>query len=319
MDSLGSRPCQERIWRDDRRRVGKGAMNRTMRWGLIGLAAFIGFLILTLILVNRGIEERLNRVYTIPVTPFPIPDQARAVDRGRHLVEAVFFCSECHGEDLGGKPHFDDPLSGQISAKNLTSGEGGLPSDFQVDDWIRAVRHGVGQNGKPLVEMPANAYQGVSDSDLGAIIAYVRGLPPVDNTSPPVVVGPLYRLSILSDPSLLPAEVIDHDREAPASVKAEASPAYGAYLAAVCTICHGEDLAGGPGAGAGLNLTPGGDLSQWSQAEFMRTLRSGVTPKEVELDRTLMPIDRVRNMTDMELEAIWLYLQSIPAREGEAQ
>jgi mono/diheme cytochrome c family protein len=99
----------------------------------------------------------------------------------------------------------------------------------------------------------------------------------------------------------------------------EATPAYGEYLAAACTICHGEDLAGGLGAGAGLNLTPAGALSEWTQAEFITALRTGRTPKGRDLDPELMPIDRVKNMTDLELNALWQYLTSLPPRSTAAE
>jgi mono/diheme cytochrome c family protein len=289
-------------------------MNRAARWVLIGFVVFLGVAVSALLLLNGRVEERLGRIYTVAVTPFPVEENADAISRGEHLVNYVFFCTECHGERLEGKAHFNDPLSGQVAARNLTSGEGGLPADFQVTDWIRAVRHGVGQNGKPLVEMPSNAYQHISDSDLAAIIAYVRNLPPVDNVMPHIELGPLYKLSILSDPSLLPAAVIDHQSGSHPEVRPEASVEYGKYLAAACTICHGADLAGGVSAGAGLNLTPAGDLGEWSPEEFMTAVRTGATPKGRDLDSELMPIDRVKHMTDMELEALWLYLNSLPPR-----
>lgn len=294
-------------------------MNRTARWTLIGFIVILGLVVSAMLVLHSRVEARLNRVYRIPVTPFPVDARQDSISRGEHLVEHVFFCTECHGEQLEGRPHFDDPLSGQIAASNLTSGEGGLSADFKVVDWIRAVRHGVGQDGKPLVEMPSNAYQDISNSDLAAIIAYVSSLPPVDHPLPEVALGPLYRLSILSDPSLLPAEVIDHQSGPPPEVEPAATEKYGEYLAAACTICHGEDLAGGPGAGAGLNLTPGGDLSDWSQEEFITALRTGQTPQGRDLDPDLMPIDRVQNMTEVELEALWLFLNSLPAAETMAE
>jgi hypothetical protein len=63
-----------------------------------------------------------------------------------------------------------------------------------------------------------------------------------------------------------------------------------------------------------LNLTPGGELAGWTQADFITTLRTGVTPGGRVLSDE-MPWTYVGQMTDDELEAIWLYLQSLPARE----
>jgi len=53
---------------------------------------------------------------------------------------------------------------------------------------------------------------------------------------------------------------------------------YGKYLVTIggCLECHGARLAGAapaePGAPPGRNLTPGGNIGQWSEAEFINTL-----------------------------------------------
>ena len=49
----------------------------------------------------------------------------RAMERGRHLVEARYGCLVCHGEDFGGGVMVDAFPIGTILGPNLTSGEGG--------------------------------------------------------------------------------------------------------------------------------------------------------------------------------------------------
>lgn len=81
-----------------------------------------------------------------------------------------------------------------------------------------------------------------------------------------------------------------------------------------CTHCHRKDLAGGPfpipdpNAPQVPNLRAAG---QWSLEQFETALRTGVRPFGNPLDPEYMPW-RDHNMTDEELEAIWLYLQSLP-------
>lgn len=267
--------------------------------------------------INQRVEARLQRVYNVEVVAVEVPTGEQAINRGRHLVTSVFFCQECHGEQLQGRIHFNHPLTGRIAAANLTRGQGGVGGRYADEDWVRAIRHGIGSDGKPLIEMPSNFYADIADGDLGAIIAYLRSLPPVDNTLPEESVGPLYRISILGDPSLIPAEVIDHDAPPPPEPVPGVSVEYGRYLAGACTICHGRDFAGGPGAGAGLNLTGGGNLARWSEDDFIRTLRTGVTPRGYELDPELMPWKRIGKMSDDELRAIWMYLQTVSAVSRE--
>ncbi len=63
------------------------------------------------------------------------------------------------------------------------------------------------------------------------------------------------------------------------------------------------------------NLTPGGELANWSEKAFIDTLRNGFTPSGKQLDPQYMPWTTFGQMTDDELKAMWLYLQSLPAKE----
>ena len=117
---------------------------------------------------------------------------------------------------------------------------------------------------------------------------------------------------------LMPAELVDHDVAHVASVPAEASAEYGAYLSTTCTGCHQPNLAGGvvPGSAPGdpqsANLTPAGNLGHWTLDDFKTALRGGTTPEGKVLDPAVMPWPIAAQMTDVELEALWLYLQSLP-------
>lgn len=261
-------------------------------------------------------DRRLEQTYSVPDSEIVVATDPESVEHGRHLVRSLAGCVDCHGEDMSGQLFFDDPLSGTIASKNLTSGEGGLGAVYEVADWVRAIRHGIGRDGKPLIGIPSNIYANISDADLSAIIGYLKTLPPIDKIHPEDRVGILTRVFILLDPAILPAQVIDHQVTRVESPEPGVTAEYGKYLAIACTICHGADFSGGTGAGAGLNLTSGGDLANWSEAEFMETIRTGITPAGVHLDPTLMPWERVRTLSDDELKAIWLYLSSLPARSS---
>jgi mono/diheme cytochrome c family protein len=275
------------------------------------VVAGVALIILAGIVMGQQVDERLNMVYEVPVEAIEIPTDQVSIERGMHLVDTVLFCKECHGDDLGGRLQFNDPLTGRIAAKNLTSGTGGIGSDTSDEEWVLAIRHGLDENGTPFIEMPSESFYYISDEDLGAIIAYVKSVAPVDNELPERRLGPFYQLSILSNPKLIPAEVIDHRSPRPPSPEPGATVAYGKYLATACRICHGPALSGGPGAGAGLNLRASGDLSKWSEAEFVTALRTGETPRGEDLDPNLMPWERVGKLTDAEIHAIWLYLQTL--------
>jgi hypothetical protein len=67
---------------------------------------------------------------------------------------------------------------------HLTGGAGSECADYAVEDWVRSIRHGLGPEGKPLVTMPSQQHWVMSDDDLGALLAYIQSLPPVDSELP---------------------------------------------------------------------------------------------------------------------------------------
>lgn len=172
--------------------------------------------------------------------------------------------------------------------------------------------------------MPARAFYYLSDEDLGALIAYLKSLPPVDNQLPGADLGPLGRVMLVL--GRLPPEaavpdvtVIDHNGPRPVAPEPGVTVEYGQYLAHICTVCHGINLNGQVMRIEGTdyiepNLTPGGELGFWSEADFFATLRTGVTPGGHRL-KDVMPWKYFGQMTDEELRAVRLYLQSLPALE----
>lgn len=298
-------------------------MKRLLKWFGIVLGGLLLLLVIvagSLYLVGRG---RLNRNYDIEVQAVTVPTGEAAVERGRHLVQAVSDCTGCHGDDLGGFAFFDDSMVGVVYSSNLTAGEGGVGAQYSDLDWARAIRHGVGPDGLPLLVMPSQHFYRYSDEDLGAIIAHLKTVPPVDReSSGRQLTIPAHILLALGafGPAVLPAEVIDHNAPRPDAPEPAVSLAYGEHLSyvATCRDCHGAELNGGqagPGEPIGPNLTPGGELAGWTEADFITLMRTGTTPSGRVVDE-FMPWQSFRNMSDEELQAIWLYLQSLPARES---
>lgn len=285
---------------------------------LLFTGALAAIAALAVLVLNLLTQNRLNKQYEVPINPLTIPDGESALARGEHLVRAVSSCVSCHGSDLGGKEFIVEPLLAQIYAPNLTSGKGGKASNFSSEDWVRVLRHGVDQTGRPLVFMPAQYYRYYSDEDLGAIVAYIQSLPPVDKETPPRRFFLLGQILYLQNTfGETPAEVIDHRSAPPQPPQEEVSPEYGEFLVNVgtCKNCHGENLAGGeigPDDPFAPNLTPGGELAVWTEEDFLTLIRTGVHPSGRKID-PLMPWQSFKNMTDTELRAIWAYLEGVPA------
>ena len=203
---------------------------------------------------------------------------------------------------------------------NLTPGAGGVGATNTDEDWVRAIRHGVGHDGRGLSLMPSTTWYYLSDEDLGALIAYLKSLPPIDNEMPSTDLGPLGRVMLALGklpPEIIPnVTVIDHSGPRPIVPKPGVTVEYGKYLARTCALCHGANFNGQmittDAEYLAPNLTPGGELHYWSEEDFMNTLRTGVTPGGKHL-KSAMPWKYLGQMTDDELKAVWLYLQSLPA------
>jgi cytochrome c553 len=303
-------------------------MKKILKWIGIGLGSLVALLVVAAVVLYILGSNRLNKHYDIQPEAIAIPTGEAAIARGRHLVEALTFCKGCHGEQLEGDIFEDEPMIATFYAPNLTSGQGGIGASYSDADYVSAIRHGVDPQGRGLFIMHSDVYHNLSQQDLGAMIAYLKSVPPVDNELPEPKIKPLGRIMValgVFDSEalpLIPAEKIDHQAPFVEMPQQSASAEYGAYLMSItlCHMCHGPQLAGGtplePGMPAGPNITPSGELEDWSEADFIQTMRTGVSPDGDKLNADFMPWDVYSNMTDEELESLWLYLQSLPAGSG---
>lgn len=268
--------------------------------------------------------------------PFPLdsaaaagltPDSAAAValaqaqERGEHLVESRYACLECHGENLGGGVMIDAPAIGRLLGPNITTGAGSKTLTYTAVDWDRIVRHGVLPDGRPAA-MPSMDFVSMSDQELSDVIVYVRSLAPVDNTVPGPTLGPIGKILMATGKLLVSADQIDAHDAAHLTIPPVAAPTieFGKHMAAPCTGCHAENLAGGPIVGGDPAWPPAGNLTPhatgiagWTLEQFTVALREARRPDGTAL---LPPmngmIEFAANKTDVEIEALYLYLQSLP-------
>ncbi len=151
----------------------------------------------------------------------------------------------------------------------------------------------------------------LSDSDIRAVIAYLRSRPAAGRPT----ASPPDRLNFLGvlllGAGLLPQgqPVVTATITAPPK---SATAQYGDYILRYsdCRACHGADLRGGvPGQlgpiGPDLRL-----VNQWTAAEFINTLRTGVDPGGHQL-REDMPWREIGKMDDEELTAVYNTLHEL--------
>lgn len=256
------------------------------------------------------------------------------VARGEYLVNGIVACGNCHTPrnadatavadmHLAGSFVIEEPEF-RAYAPNITQDlETGIGA-WSDEEIIRAIREGVRPDGTIIgPPMPIPSYRGMSDSDVQAIVAYLRTVAPIRNS----VAKSVYHIPLPEswEPPL--AAVPDVDREDVL--------AYGSYIGNAlghCMECHTPMVEGQldfsrTGAGGFLfnkplglevaavaaNITPHPEqgIGGWTDAEIKTAITKGISRN----GRVLAPImafPYYENMSDDDLDALIAYLRSLP-------
>lgn len=288
-------------------------------WGLGSIVVLVGVLAVVLIIASNRMLAKTVTV-PVPVADIPIPTgDASAVARGKYLVDHVVGCTFCHGADFGGSAPVDDPMIGTLFAPNLTMGRGSVTRDFRVSDWLRAIRHGVAPDGRRLFLMPSRDFVNFSDGDVGAIVAYIESMPPVDRENRGIRLGPIGRALVVTHQMKFAFDEIDHLAPRPAAAPGVTAE-WGRVLSGTCSGCHGPTYSGGkipggdPAWPPARNLTPDETgLKGWTFEQFSNAFRHGVRPDGTTLS-TVMPWQQLAGMSDDDARALWAFLQTLPPK-----
>jgi mono/diheme cytochrome c family protein len=285
-----------------------------MKWlrriGVV-LAALVAIVVMTALVLYVVGGRKFARTLDVDVHPIEIPDDSLSIAEGVRFAR-IFECVSCHGARLEGEVMIEDPVLGRLVAPHIAPGEGSVTTDFTTEDWVRAIRHGIGGDGRPLVIMPASYFVDiVSDRDLANIIAYLQQVEPVDHHPG----KSSWRLAqVLLGAGVFPFEYdrIDHSKPPPRRPPALDTAATGEYLGGTCRVCHGKNLMGGEEFG-GTPIAPGGLIEAYDEQSFVRLFRTGQAQNGRMIDSTRMPWHMLGAMTDDELHAVWRYIHSVPA------
>ncbi len=203
-----------------------------------------GVLVILVVALAITVTLRWDRTFDYPVQDVTVSMDPANIARGEYLYKNVSVCGACHsvgGEEnpdllpAGGRK-FDISALGVIYTPNITpsveTGIGGW-TDGEV---IRAIREGIGINGRLLLLMPSELFVGMSDEDVQAIVAYLRSQESAENDVPifkPSLMGRLLLSFLVSPPDRIEGPVTAPPRGPTAE--------YGDYLAnsvSPCSACH---------------------------------------------------------------------------------
>ncbi len=293
----------------------------TTRWlkrGGIAIAVLAAFGAAALFAGDQLARHKMQRKVELAVKAVPFRDDAAALERGRYLF-ASRGCVDCHGAKGNGATFVDDGKGLRIAGPNISPGPGNVVAGYTPEDWVRAIRHGVNPKGHALMVMPSEDYNRLTDEDLAALVAHIRHLPPAEGGAAvldlPLPVRVFYGFGLIQDA----AAKIDHAKPPELPVAEGVSLKHGAYVANMCLGCHGEKLNGGkipggpPDWPAAANLTPGEGtaMTRYADAEsFARLFKTGNRPDGTPVK--VMPFGSLREMSDVDVRALHLYLKSLP-------
>ena len=251
------------------------------------------------------------------------------LERGRYLMNSIVACGNCHtpqgpngavaGMELAGGLVIEEPGAFTVHTPNITPDKAtgvGRWTDAQL---IAAIREGKRPKGTIIgPPMPIGLYRHLSDTDVLAIVAYLRSVPAVVNTPPKSV----YKIPL--PPSYGPP--VTKVADVPRGDKV----AYGRYLAGPaghCIECHSPagpegapDIQNRLGAGGmrfhgpwGIsvspNITPTG-LKRYTDAQLKTMITTGVRPDGSQL-KPPMGVAYYAKMRGADLDALVAYLRTL--------
>jgi cytochrome c553 len=281
-------------------------MKRLLRWVAIALGGLAALLIVAAAVVYGVSERVLRRTYDVAAVAVPIPADPASILEGQRLATIRGCLGGCHGKQAEGKVMLDEPLIARLVAPNLTA----AVRRYSDAELVSVIRNGVRPGGRSMVVMPSDAFVGLTDADLGRIIAFLRSLPPIAGPGPSLAVGPLGRVGLATGKFKMEAQLIAETVPPPNAANEEAT--FGRYLArTVCAHCHGTDLGGASTPDfVSPNLRV---VGAYSPEAFTQLLRTGVALGGRQL-RTMGPWARalLSHLTDAEIAALYSYLHAMP-------
>jgi len=300
-------------------------MRRFGKWLLIGVVvlACVFAIAVTLTIGWRPLLGPKGR----PLTSRTFERTPQRVERGRYIAAALSGCLYCHshhewaapghpivaGTEGSGEILPFSGLPGRVVAPNLTPDPETGAGNWTDDQLARAIREGVGHDGRALFPMmPYTHYREMSDEDVASVVVYLRSLPAVRRELPKTEIVFPVKYLIRNVPEPITSPVSDNTNTNDAVKR-------GAHLVnlAGCSDCHtpqvqGKSLPGLEFAGGGVfsvgdgnvasaNLTPDPTgIPYYDEALFLQVMHTGYV--KARALNAIMPVSVYKNLTDKRLE-----------------
>jgi hypothetical protein len=296
-----------------------------------------------ILLVLSALYMVVRRPSSAPPSKGKVAMTPERIERGQYLYTTLLDCDGCHSErdftrlggpmiagarGKGGRMQLEG-LPGDVYAPNITPDKETGVGNWSDGEKIRAIRDGISKDGHMLFPlMPYPSYKYLSDIDVVSLVAYMNTLPAIRNY--------VQRSSISFFASVMMKGVPQPVTRLIPPVDVNGGEIYGEYLASIagCEECHtpqkrwqadasmsyagGRVFATPAGTVLSANITPDKDtgIGSWDYVRFrnrmhgMRQYKDTDFPKVGPERFTVMPWIGYENLTDHDLESIFLYLKS---------
>ncbi|MDB6086522.1 MAG: alcohol dehydrogenase [Gammaproteobacteria bacterium] len=265
------------------------------------------------------------------------PASAAVLARGEYLAKAAD-CIACHTVPESGRPFaggvaFKLPF-GTMYSSNITPDPVHGIGGWSDDEFVRAVRDGIGKDGQHLYpSFPYTSYTALSRDDVLAIKAYLQSQPAIRQANRANDLGfPFNQRWAMSFWNA----VFFKDRRFVADASKSPEWNSGAYLATALGHCgechtprnlgfgleHGKELAGEELQGwRAYNITPDPNygIGAWSDAEIARYLKTGFAEGHASASGPMGEAvsHSLQFLNAEDITALVTYLRSVPARQGK--
>ena len=267
------------------------------------------------------------------------------IERGKYLALAGN-CASCHTTESGGFMagglQFETPF-GKIYSTNITPDSGTGIGNWTGRQFLDSMRRGVRPDGEHLYPVfPYTAFTKITNEDIAALFAYLQSIPAIrQETKENEVSFPFNQRWLMSVWKTMYFD--ERVYEADESKSAEWNR--GAYLVnalAHCSACHSpRNLLGAENSdmaltgGVFFDKVPSGSVRPWSSPNltsapsglglwvhegvtaYLRTGRNSFVETFGPMNEVIM--NSTRNLNDGDINAMAIYLKSLPSKETDTE
>jgi len=246
---------------------------------------------------------KLNARHTVVGLTLRVMPTASMVEEGQRLAH-VNGCFGCHGEDLAGHLFVDKLFIGRLSGHNLTR----FVPEYTDEQLSNAIRGGVKSDGTGNIFMPSHAMVRLADTDIAAIIAYLRTVERRPDAAKDTSLGLLARALVVVGMIPIEPDIVDPAQLGPRE-RPMVADAMGRYVArTTCAFCHGLDLHGEEQMES-PNLFA--IVPAYSLTDFRTLLSTGIAVGGRKLGlMTEMSQSALKYLSDDEVAAVYAYLSA---------